>query len=82
MNFIIDAKAGGVPNAVKDSINKGKFKMHPDEALKIFHMEKGTLNKKVLDEVCKTIYVLLFEIFIIITNIMWLILFLLILIEV
>ncbi len=45
---LIDAKAGGAANATARAI---KFKMQPDEALKIMNIEKHELNKVVLEEV-------------------------------
>mmetsp|Transcript_48937 Transcript_48937/g.96921 ORF Transcript_48937/g.96921 Transcript_48937/m.96921 type:complete len:145 (+) Transcript_48937:27-461(+) len=49
-----NAKAGGAPAAA--SAVATKFKMRPDEALKIMNIEKGELTKKLLDERFKTMF--------------------------
>ena len=46
-----DAKAGGAPAAVANAAAT-KYKMRPDEALKILNIERDGLTKKILDEVC------------------------------
>lgn len=47
----IDAKVGGAPitNAATGAVSK--FKMRPDEALRIMNIEKTALTKQLLDEV-------------------------------
>lgn len=47
--LILDAKAGGAPAAA--SAVTSRFKMRPDEALKILNIEKGDLTKQLLDQV-------------------------------
>ena len=44
----VDAKAGGATNATARAI---KFKMQPDEAMKILNIEKHEFNRALLDEV-------------------------------
>jgi len=51
----LDAKAGGAPAAVANAAAT-KYKMRPDEALKILNIEKEGLTKKILDEVRNLMY--------------------------
>jgi hypothetical protein len=47
-----DAKAGGAPAAAASTAaGVPRFKMRPDEALRILNIEKTDLTKKILDEV-------------------------------
>lgn len=48
----VDAKVGGAPGAATTAAPT-KFKIRPDEALKILNIEKDGLTKTVLDEVSR-----------------------------
>eukprot|EP01032_Pedospumella_encystans_P028939 gene28939-32682_t len=50
-----NAKAGGAPAAVANAAAT-KYKMRPDEALKILNIEKEGLTKKILDERFKAMF--------------------------
>ena len=51
---IIDAKAGGGAAAAANAVKTGKFKMHPNEAMKVLNIEKSSLSKEILEEVKHT----------------------------
>lgn len=50
---LIDAKAGGATNATARAI---KFKMQPDEAMKILSIERHEFSREVLDQVSNSLY--------------------------